>query len=279
REGDYLVLKGFSGVLAVEGWSRTEIRAEADTDERLLFRFSRSGNRIELEVLDRKDRNRSEDLRLLIPTWMPLEVSGPNLDVDMRGLSGEVRIRNLKGDLVLRELSGNVDASTVEGSIDAVGLGGRARLTTGNDDITVLDARAQLVIESVSGDVEIRRSSAPGIEVRTTDGDVDFTGRFLPAGVYEFRSHSGDLTFTLEAPVNAKVTVLAYEGEFESDFPVRTDGFRSGQNLDFTIGEGGARVLLEAFDGEVTLRRGGAGDPDQGAPTRSSRGGRLLMKR
>ncbi|MGW8267863.1 MAG: hypothetical protein ACWGSQ_15965, partial [Longimicrobiales bacterium] len=65
REGDYLVLKGFSGVLAVEGWSRREVLAEADTDERLLFQFSHSGNRIDLEVLDRKDRNRSEDLRLL----------------------------------------------------------------------------------------------------------------------------------------------------------------------------------------------------------------------
>ena len=261
NEGDYLVLKGFTGALEVEGWNRTELRAQADADETLLFRFSRSGNRIDLEVLDRKDRNRSEDLRLLVPSWMRLDVSGPNLDVEVRGLTGEVRIRNLKGDLVLQDLVGNVDASTVEGSIDAVGLGGRARLTTGNDEITILESSAQLVLESVSGDIELRGSSAPGIEARTTDGDVDFTGRLLPGGDYGFRSHSGDLTFTLESPVNADVTVLAYEGEFKSEFPVRTRGFRSGQNLEFTIGEGGTRVLLEAFDGEVTLRRGGSGDP------------------
>ena len=279
REGDYLVLKGFSGVLDVEGWNRTELLAEADADERVLFRFSRSGSRIDLEVLDRKNRNRNEDLRLLIPAWMSLDVSGPNLDVEVRGLSGEVRIRNLKGDLVLQDLSGDVDASTVEGSIDAVGLGGRARLTTGNDDIAILESSARLVLESVSGDIELRQSSAPAIEARTTDGDVDFTGRLLAAGVYEFHSHSGDLTFTLEPPVNARVTVLAYEGEFESDFPVRTRGFRSGQNLEFTIGEGGARVLLEAFDGEVTLRRGGGGDPREVASFGGLTVGRVSMKR
>lgn len=279
REGDALVLSGFSGVLEVEGWDRSEIFAEADDDERLLFLFSRSGNRIDLKVLDRKDRNRSEDLRLLIPAWMSLDLSGRNLDVDVRGLRGEVGIRNLKGDLVLQDLSGNVDASTVEGSIDAVGLGGRAHLTTGDDDITILDSRARLVLESVSGDIELRRSSAPGIEARTTNGEVDFTGRLLPSGFYEFHSHSGDLTFTLDPPVDATVTVLAYEGEFESDFPVMARGFRSGQNLEFTIGDGGARVLLEAFDGEIALRRGGAGDSDEFPPAVSLLGGRVLMKR
>jgi hypothetical protein len=269
REGDHLVLSGLSGAVEVEGWNRGELRARVDDEESVFFRFTRTGSRIDLEVLDRKSRNRSEDLSLLVPSWMSLEISGLNLDVAVGGVSGEVRIRNLKGDLVLKDLSGSVDGSTVEGSIEAAGLGGRARLTTGNDNITILDSSADLVLESVSGDIEIRQSTAAGIEARTTDGDVDFRGRFLPGGSYGFRSHSGDLTLFLESPVNADVMVLAYEGEFESDFPVRTRGFRSGQNLEFTIGTGGSRVLLEAFDGEVTLRRFEPGRPGPGALPRS----------
>jgi len=274
REGDRLVLVGFSGAVEVEGWDRREIRAEAEADGALLFRFSRSGSRIELELLDRKNRNRAEELRLLLPAWMDLDVSGAKLDVEVRGLRGEVRVRNLKGDLVLQDLSGLVDASSVEGSIEAVGLDGAARLKTGDDDILIVGSGADLNLESVSGDIELERSSSREIEVHTTDGDVDFSGVLLPGGSYAFHSHGGDVTLTLESPVDADVSALVYEGEFESDFPIRAGGFQSGHEFRFTIGEGGARVLLEAFDGEVKLRRGEAGGGGETAAFTAFAGGR-----
>jgi len=273
REGDHLVLSGLSGSVEVEGWSRAELGAEAEGDEDLLFRLSRSGRRIELAVVDRKDRNRAEDLRLFVPRWMSVEVSGRKLDVGVRGLEGEVTIRNLQGDLVLSELSGRVDASSMEGSIDGRSLSGVARLKTGDDDITILDSTADLELETVSGDIDLRGSGARNVRVRTTDGDVHLTGRLLPAGSYEFHSHGGELRLNLEPPVNADVTVLVYEGKFESDFPIRAQGFRSGEDIRFTIGEGGARVLLDAFDGEVVLRRAGAGRMEEA--TRLSRPAKL----
>lgn len=266
RQGDHLVLDGFSGSVEVEGRDGAEIRVDAEDDEDLLFRFSRSGNRIELEVQDPKDRNRAEELTLSVPRWMNVEVTGRKLDVGVRGLSGAVTIRNLKGAIVLSELSGRVDASSLEGSIDGRSLSGVARLKTGDDDITILDSTADLELETVSGDLELRGSGARNVQVRTTDGDVDLTGRLLPTGNYEFHSHGGDLTLTLEPPVNADVTVLVYQGEFESDFPIRAQGFRSGEDIRFAIGEGGARVLLDAFDGEVRLRRAGAGRLDDARP-------------
>ena len=262
REGDHLVLRDFSGAVQVEAWNRNELRAEADDEETLLFLFSRSGGRIELGVRDRKDRNRTEDLRLLIPAWMDLEVSGRNVDVEVRGLGGEVLIRNLEGDIVLQELSGTIEVSTVEGSIEARGLRGTARLNTGDDDITVIESSAELELESVEGDIQLYRSTTRRIEARTTDGDVAFTGRLLPGGVYAFHSHGGELTLALEPPVNADVTALVYKGEFQSDFPIRAQGYRSGEDLRFVIGEGGAQVLLNAFDGEVILRRAGSEDTE-----------------
>jgi len=258
RQGDHLVLSEFSGTIGIEAWGRSELRAEADADEALQFRFSRSGNRIELEVLDRKNRNRTEELRLRVPLWMNLEISGRKLDVEVDGLGGEVRIRNLKGDFLLEDLSGRIDAATLEGSIDALRLEGTARLKTGDGDITVMESGADLELETVSGDIEVLGSASPNLEARTTDGDVDFSGRLSPAGVYAIRSHGGELTLTLDAPVDTDVTVLVYEGEFKSDFPVRARGYQSGKDLEFTIGEGGSRLLLEAFDGEVTLRKAGS---------------------
>ena len=256
REGDRLVLRDFTGDVEVEGWDRSELWAEAEDDDDVVFRLTRSGSEIELSVLDRRNRNRVEELRLALPVWMDLEVRGPKLDVEIRGMRSEVSVRNLKGDILLRDLAGRVDASTVEGSIDAVGLRGTARLETGDDDIRVIDSGASLELESLSGNVELIQTTGTAIRARTTEGDVDFTGTLSPGGDYAFRSHGGDLTLTLEPPVDAEVSVLVYEGEFESDFPIRTRGFRSGHEFEFVLGNGGVRLLLEAFDGEVTLLRG-----------------------
>jgi hypothetical protein len=254
-EGDRLLLRDFSGLVEVEGWDRDELRAEADAEEAIVFRFTRSGSAIEMEALDRKNRSRSEDLRLRVPAWMDVEISGPKLDVEISRLTGVVTVRNLKGDIYLEDLSGRVNAGSVEGSIYADGLRGSARLRTGDDEIRVVDSSADLDLESVSGDIELEEISGLDLKVRSTHGEVDFFGSLLQGGSYAFHTHSGDLTLVLDPDVDADVTVLAYEGEFEADFPIRSRGFRSGHEFGFTIGSGGAQLLLEAFDGEISLRR------------------------
>jgi len=260
REGDRLVLEDFSGVVEVDVWGRDALRAESDSDEATHFEFHRSGSRVEIRVLDRKNRNRSEELRLRVPEWLHLELSGRKLEAEIRGVAGEVKIRNLKGDLLLVDLSGEVDVVSVEGEIEARGLGGVVRLRTGDEDITVEDSSGELFLETVSGDMDLTDLTLRGISARTTSGEIDFMGQLLQGGRFSFQSHSGDLTLELQDPVDLDVTVLAYEGDFESEFPVRTRGFRSGQEMTFTIGSGGSHLILEAFDGEIRLLRRSGGE-------------------
>lgn len=260
RPGDQLRLKDFTGSVEVGVGDRDEIWAGAESDGALSFRATRRGRVLELEVLDRKNRNRAEELLLQVPAWIDLDFSGPRLDVSVDGLSGQVRIRTLRGDLELENLSGKVEASTVQGSINAWGMDGEADLKTGHDEIFVSRSRGTLQVETISGDITLSGATAPNIGVKTTKGDVEFQGRFLPGGEYEFRSHGGEMEFFLEPPVDANMTVIVYEGEFSSDFPIRTRGFHSGKDLRFTIGDGGPTVLVEAFNGEVTLSRGRDGE-------------------
>jgi len=257
REGDRLVLEDFSGSVDVGVWGREALEAVSDSDEATEFEFHRSGSRVEMRVLDRKSRNRTGELRLRVPEWLSLEFSGRKLDAEIRGVAGSVKIRNLQGDLLLEDLAGEVDVVSVEGEITARGLGGLAHLRTGDEGLTVMDSSGELVLQTVSGDMELTDLTSRGISARTTSGDIDFSGQLQQGGRFSFQSHSGDLTLELREPIDLDVTVLAYEGEFESDFPVRTRGFRSGQEMAFIIGAGGGRLILEAFDGEIRLRRSG----------------------
>jgi hypothetical protein len=259
RHGDRLVLGDFRGEVEVVGWDRDYLAVESDSDEETRFEFERSGNQIVVQVMDRKGRNRGEELTFMVPRWVDLDLSGRRLEVEVRGIEGSVKIRNLSGELTLEDLGGRVDVTTASGEITATGLDGVATLKTGGDDLTVRESSGVMDLETLSGDIELSGLSSESLSVRTTSGEIDFAGRLFSGGEYQFRSHSGDVTLQLEGPLNIDVSVLAYEGAFESEFPVRAKGFKSGQEMAFTIGTGGGTLILEAFNGEISLLRGDGG--------------------
>jgi DUF4097 and DUF4098 domain-containing protein YvlB len=262
RQGDRLVLRDFAGAVYVETWERSFLQAEVESKESFSFQIQRSGSSLELRLSRVEERDRNEELRLVVPPWMSLEVTGRELDVEVRDLAGDLTIRSLRGDLLLRNLGGTVEAYTVEGGIHAEGLTGAARLRTGDDEIRVGKSSGALDLETVDGDIWLEEMEARRVSVRTTEGEIEFSGRIPEGGEHVFFSHGGDIRLRLAPPVNLVATILAYEGEFESDFPVKAKGYRSGEGLEFTIGAGGARLVLETFDGDIRLLRA----PDGGDP-------------
>ena len=255
REGDVVVLHDFRGALVVESWDRRVMMLESEGEDGVAFHVRREGGRLILRVHDEKGRSRDQDLRIVVPPWMNLEVSGRAFEARIENVEGTVRVSNLRGDLVLGNLPGEVLASSVQGSIEAWGLSGSAHLSSGDDFVRIRDSTGSIEVETVDGDVRMEGMASRRLTVRSTDGDLDFSGRLLAGGDYGFYTHGGEIHLRLARPVNVNATVLAYDGEFQSDFRVRTRGFESGEGLAFTIGEGGARLVLEAFDGDIQLRQ------------------------
>jgi hypothetical protein len=252
-QGDRLLLQGFSGTVHLECWDRSQMSLEADAEGSITFSVNRSGNTLEVSVEDSKSRNRAEELRIVLPIWMSAELTGRELKVEVWGSAGEVRIQNLRGDIRLRDLAGRVQASTAEGEIHASNLTGGARLRTGDDDIFIVASSGTLEVETVDGEIVIEGVRSERVSARTTEGQITFSGRLVDGGDFEFHTHSGAIVLNLVPPVNLDVAVLAYEGEFKSEFPVHARGYRSGEGLEFRIGEGGSRLVLEAFDGDIHI--------------------------
>jgi DUF4097 and DUF4098 domain-containing protein YvlB len=182
-----------------------------------------------------------------------VEVRAREADVEVRDREGDVMVRTLRGDILLRDLTGAVEAVTVEGDIDAFRLTGRAKLQTGDDDLRVRESSADLDVESVDGEIDLIQVTSRRISARTTEGDINASGRFADHGDVSLFSHGGDIQVELEPPLNLVARVLAYGGEFTSDFRVRTRSIRSGEVLEFTLGDGGGRLTVETFDGSITL--------------------------
>jgi hypothetical protein len=261
RPGDELVIPEFRGSVRVEPWDRSQLYLGVEGEEGVSFRLDRRGDRIHGRIQDSKGRNRDQDLFIRVPAWMALEISGREFDAHIQGIEGSVEASNIDGEITLIDLSGDVRASSQQGEIDAVRLSGSAQLSSGDDRLRVRDSDADLQLGSVDGDIDLVGSRSRRIKIRSTDGDVTFQGKLMEGGEYEFHTHGGDVRLRLAPPVHMHATVLAYDGEFESDFPVRTSHYRSGHGLDFTVGDGSSRLTIETFNGEVELRR------DSGMPT------------
>jgi len=95
---------------------------------------------------------------------------------------------------------------------------------------------------------------AGSIRAKTLSGDVFFSGPLAAGGSYWFSVHDGDADFELPSDSGAEVTVSTFDGEFTSDFPVVVQRYGGGGVFDFTLGNGGARLEIQVFDGEIELR-------------------------
>ncbi len=255
RQGDRLMVREFRGTVVVDSWDRAQVRARTETKESRGFLVRRSGSALELRLEEGAHGGRREELWLTVPRWMDLELSGPELEVEVEGVDGDVTIGNLRGDLIFAEMGGVVEARSVEGSIEARALTGSASLRTGDDQIRVTASTASLSLETVDGEIELEDVQAPRIWAQSTDGEITFLGSIGQGGDYGFFSHGGEITLGILPPADFDASILSYSGKFESEFPVRTAGFRSGENLAFTVGSGGARIVVETFSGPITLVR------------------------
>ena len=254
RRDQVLIGNGFAGRVAVEVWNQDRIEVvEEGTEGRVTLRTV--GNQIMLGGAGAR-RRAAGAVRLRVPAWLPVQLRGGALSVTVDGLTAVVDLSSVEGDLALRNVSGDVFASSIEGSVSVERASGRLRLRSVEEGVhaSQIDAESVL-IESTSGSVFLDGVSARTVDATTTDGDISFVGELRAGGAYRLSTHDGDIDVALPAGVDATVTVSTFDGEFLPQMPITLDRFRGGKEMTFTLGRGGARLTLNAFDGDIVLRQ------------------------
>lgn len=253
---DRVVVTGLSGSVSIEAVTGSELGVTTGRrTDRVAVR--RSGGRVVVTAETRDGGWRPMDVSLRVPTWTDVRVDGIDLDVSVRGVEGAVTIGTVDGDVRIEGTTGELRATTIEGEIVAEATRGATVLSSHADDITVLAPRGPVEAGTLAGDIRIVDALSSAVTAETQSGDIDFAGAILSGGTYRFYLHSGDARLALPAELSARVRVSTFHGDFESDFPVMVSGFTSGRAFDFTVGGGDAEIVVEAFDGEIRLTRGG----------------------
>ena len=258
RSGARFELQNVSGSVHIRAWNRSQIRVQAESDgARVDLDASMSG--VSVRAIPRRGEG-DVDFTISVPVGTPLEVHAISADIDAGQVCGPARLGSISGGVTLVCANGDVEVESVSGDVSATDLSGRAEIASTSGDVEVRQVKGDLTARSVSGDVTLERVDGNDVGVETVSGEIGFSGPVHDNGRYRFRSHSGDVTVRPDGTLNATISVSTFSGDLESDWPITITpgpGRRMhGQDWEFTVGNGSARLNLESFSGTIYLRRG-----------------------
>lgn len=239
------------GAVIVTGSDRNEIRVRARTESGAI-RFTSNGTRATLEPASGRGCNDGR-FEITVPAGARVSARSWSGSVSVKGVHGDVETRTQSADVDIRD-AGRIDVESLSGDVTIQVVNGESMIHTVSGDIALGAARGDVEIETVSGDIDLQDVVAKQIRTHTTSGDVDFSGQILPDGRYEYNTHSGEIRLALPADVGAQLSVATFNGGIESDFPITLRaGDHENKRLNFTLGQGTARISAETFSGDITL--------------------------
>lgn len=252
-----------NGDVIVRGWDRDQVRVQASSDGGDV-RLDASGSRLTLDL--GSGGAREGRFELTVPYGTRLGVHTQTADVDVRGTRGDVEVGSQSGDLTVEDV-GRLDLGTISGDVQARGITGDAGVHMISGDFRLEGLKGDVDVETVSGSIDIHGATSRFVRAHSVSGDVTYVGTIDPAGRYELQTHSGDIGITMPRTASAQIAISTWSGSLDSAFPITLKpgehGFGGSKRFSFDVGGGAARVSLESFSGDITIRAAGASRSDQ----------------
>jgi DUF4097 and DUF4098 domain-containing protein YvlB len=266
--GGAVDLSLISGKIRVTGWDRPDVKISASIESGRL-EFEANSSRVRLSVDDdsydgrRHNHNNVGDARydVSVPRGSRLILEAVSGDIVASGSQGEIEATSVSGDVTVSDGVGSVSAEAVSGSVAVARVKGELRTETVSGELRAEDVTGDTEASSVSGDIRLIRVQSKDVRTETVSGSIVYTGTIEPAGRYSYESHSGTIRLNIPKGAGAQFSVETFSGELSTDFPVTLppSGRRRGSDggrVEFTIGDGRARVTAQTFSGEIVINNG-----------------------
>ncbi|HMI48021.1 MAG TPA: DUF4097 family beta strand repeat-containing protein [Gemmatimonadaceae bacterium] len=266
--GGAVDLSLISGKIRVTGWDRADVKITASIESGRL-RFSSNSSRVSLTVDDsddegrrgRRHNNNNGDAQydVSVPRGSRLILEAVSGDVTAKGSQGEIEASSVSGDVDVTDGERAVSAESVSGNVHAAQVNGSLRAETVSGDLRIENVKGDLEASSVSGNIRMVGAQSKDVRTETVSGDIIYNGTIEPAGRYSFESHSGTLRLNIPRNAGAQFSVETFSGDLQTDFPVTIPGrtaIRREGRVEFTIGDGRAKVTAQTFSGSIVINNG-----------------------
>jgi DUF4097 and DUF4098 domain-containing protein YvlB len=265
--GGAVDLSLISGKIHVTGWDRPDVKISASIDSGLL-RFDANSSRVSLSVEDsdndgRRGRGHNNvgeaHYEVSVPRGARLILEAVSGDIVAKGSQGEIEATSVSGDVDVADGVRAVSAESVSGSVHAAQVNGNLRVETVSGDLRAESVSGNVEASTVSGSIRLVGIQSKDVRTESVSGDITYTGTIEPSGRYSFESHSGTLRLNIPRGAGAQFSVETFSGDLSTDFqitiPPRSSLRREGR-VEFTIGDGRARVTAQTFSGSIVINSG-----------------------
>ncbi len=259
-----ITIENMAGEVEVTGWDRKEVSITGTLDPKAdELSIEGGGKSLHIEVKYPHKRNLNIDegshLTLKVPQGCELRVETVSADVKVSDLTGDVRLASVSGDIDAQGKFADLNIETVSGDLDVEATAKRCTFSTVSGEIDARGLGREVTTSSVSGDVTLEAGDlVTELRVETVSGEVEVQASPAKDADWKVSSQSGDVDLWLSAKVDAEFDIETFSGDIRDGFgheAERTSRFAPGQELKFTQGSGGAEITVNAFSGDVTIRR------------------------
>jgi hypothetical protein len=159
------------------------------------------------------------------------------------------------GDVDVRNAGAEVKASSGNGEVNVSNVRGRVSASSGNGDILVDRAEGDVEASSGNGDIRVSTSKGP-VSASSGNGRIDVSMQSLSGDDdMSFSTGNGSITVAFPSNLSARIDASGAFRNFETDFPIDMGRGWSSNRVQGTIGSGSRRIRLSTGNGRITLRK------------------------
>jgi hypothetical protein len=214
------------------------------------------------------------DLTIAVPRGRVLEARQGVGGIEATGLKADLNLDTGSGAIVARDIEGDFLADTGSGSVTVQGIRGDVNIDTGSGDVDLRDSEGRTIlvdtgsgsvtatgircddlnIDTGSGEVTARVVEADKATIDTGSGGVLLQLDRMGSGKFLIDTGSGDITLGLPTGASANISAETGSGSLSTEVQGAMVKSRDKHEIELTVGDGEARVILDAGSGSITIK-------------------------
>lgn len=263
-------IENISGSIRVRGSARSDVRVTGTVGEGAKgLAVEGDTRRLRIEVEYPKSGRwggwwgggeRSDSvLEVEVPEGVELKIEAVSAVIDIAGVGGQrIEVESVSGDITVAGAPRSLMVETVSGRVEVSSAGIRdVGLESVSGRLSLEGAVGErLNAESVSGAIRLQPEGAlQSVQASVVSGAIELRTTLAPNGRLNAESLSGELSVVLPKSTSAQLRASSFSGSIKSDAgEVEKEEFGPGSSLSTTLGNGDGEVRLESFSGTVRLR-------------------------
>jgi len=197
----------------------------------------------------------------------PISAGDVEADLVLDTRSGPITAKKIEGDILcdtgsgsvaVSDIQGDVNVDTGSGSVEVSGCRGQEILVdTGSGSVEVNDVECSyLLVDTGSGSVKARRIGADKAKIDTGSGSAELNLDRMGDGEFIIDTGSGSIKLVLPEGASARITADTGSGKVHNEIAGAKIRHKERDEIDMTVGDGDAKVTLDAGSGSITISGG-----------------------